>query len=188
MNKKIFGAESFTGKVLIIAVGLLLLTSVSAFADSKYGKLERSRDLQKQIESYQVLSDHNYYYSGGHARPNAIIGIHKDYQLVTGQWQGVQISSGQLQKWITSISPDTSMGPRGYYGAYIISPDSKKAGFWYSIQSSTSIKFPGGNKIEVYTPDLNQPGELEEMITPEEPEIEMEIEAPDMDMGGGMDD
>ena len=175
-------------RILAITSLFLLGVCASVFAGSKYGKLERSRDLQKQIESYQVLPDHNYYYSGGHARPNAIIGIHKDYQLVTGQWQSVQISSGQLQKWITSISPDTSMGPKGYYGAYIISPDGKKAGFWYSIQSSTSIKFPGGNKIEVYTPDLNQPGELEEMITPKEPEIDMEIEAQDMDMGGGMDD
>lgn len=181
--------------MVTVMVLILLISSLSAVA-SQRGKLERNRDLQKQIESAQVLPDHKYYFSGGAGKPNAILGIHKDFQLVTGQWQGVQISPGQLQKWMSSMSNDTSMGPKGYYAAYIISPDGKKAGFWYSIESLPTIKFPGGNKIDVYPPDLNQPGELEEMATPKASDIEVdpgpeiEIEAPDMDMddGGDLDD
>lgn len=170
-------------RILVTSAVFFLIISSSVFAGSGRGKLERNRDLQKQIESAQVIPDHKYYYSGGAGKPSAILGIHKDFQLVTGQWQGVQISSGQLQKWMSSMSHDTSMGPKGYNAAYIISPDGKKAGFWYSIQSSTTIKFPGGNKIEVYTPDLYQPEELEDMVTPdidmEIPEIEMDIDIDD---------
>lgn len=82
----------------------------------------------------------------------------------------------QLKKWISSIPPEDYRGSQGDFASYIIAPDGKKAGFWYSFQSSTVIKFSGSNRIEVYPPELNQPlGELEEMITPEEPEMEIDI-------------
>ena len=164
--------------LIIVMIFLMIITSSFATA-SQRGKLERSRDLQKQIESSQVLPDHKYYYSGGAGKPSAILGIHKDYQLVTGQWQSVQISSEQLKKWMSQISPDTTMGAGGYAAFYIIAPDGKKAGFWYSFQSMTTVKFSGGNSIEVYPPELDQPaGELEEMVTPPE----LDIEAEDMDL------
>lgn len=168
-------------RLIVIAVIFVLIISSLVTTASQRGKLERSRDLQKQIESSQVLTDHKYYYSGGAGKPSAILGIHKDFQLVTGQWQSVQISSEQLMKWMSQISPDTTIGAGGYSASYIIAPDGKKAGFWYSFQSLTTVKFPGSNSIEVYPPELDQPpGELEEMITP--PDLEIDIEAEDMDL------
>lgn len=178
MNEK-FTAKMLDKRFIVTAITMILFISSLEAVASQRGKQERSRDLQKQIESSQVLPDHKYYYSGGAGKPGAILGIHKDYQLVTGQWQGVQISSEQLMKWMSQISPDTTMGAGGYAAFYIIAPDGKKAGFWYSFQSMTTVKFPGGNSIEVYPPELDQPaGELEEMVTPPE----LDIEAEDMDL------
>ncbi|MEK6197659.1 MAG: hypothetical protein N2B58_05740 [Desulfobacterales bacterium] len=42
---------------------------------------------------------------------------------------------------------------------YILDPEGKQVGFWYSIQNYTVVKFLEENKIEVYTPDLIQPGD-----------------------------
>ena len=121
------------------------------------GTLKRDRELDNQFMRYEVIPDHRYYFSGGYAKPNAILGIHKDYELVSTLWQPVMISTEQLEKWIRTIDPESYRGPAGYFAAYILDPTGKRVGIWYSIQSYTPIRFLEGNKIEVITPDLRQP-------------------------------
>jgi hypothetical protein len=138
---------------LFFAATLLL---VGCTAGANRGSLQRDRDLDNQFLRYEVVEDHNYYFSGGYDKPNAILGIHKDYELVSDLWQPVQISSAQLEKWIRFIAPESYRGTGGYFAAYILNPEGKRVGFWYSVQSTTTIKFLEGNKIEVYTPELQQ--------------------------------
>ena len=142
-----------------LVVGLVVAGCASTGANR--GSLVRNRDLEKTILAYEVLPDHNYYTSGGYDLPNAILAIHKDYELVTDLWQSIpNVDTAQMRKWIDTIAPDQNYGIRGYYAAYILDPAGKKVGFWYSIQDSTTIKFLGDNKLQVYTPELFQPGEL----------------------------
>jgi len=164
--------ESFQKLFLLIIIFSLLFSGCAG--TKNYGTIRYDRELDQMFLSYQVLPDYNYYTSGGYDKPNAILGVHKDYKLVSDLWQSrPNVDSAQMKKWIRSISPEDYRA-RGYSAAYILDPNGKKAGFWYSIQNSTVIKFPGGNNIEVYTPDLNQPGEFEEMIIPEELEIDID--------------
>ena len=130
---------------------------VSCTADGNRGTLQRDRDLDNQFMRYEVVPDHRYYYSGGYGKPNAILGIHKDYQLVSDLWQSIEISSVQLEKWIRTIDPEDYRGTAGYFAAYILNPEGERVGIWYSIQSTTRINFIDGNKIEVFTPSLHQP-------------------------------
>ena len=168
----------------VTVVVFLLLSNISAFADTQNGKLQRSRDLANLIESYQVIPDHKYYTCGSYDKPNAILGVHKDYQLVSDIWQCIpNVDSTQMEKWIRTISPEDYRAG-GYSAAYILDPSGKKAGFWYSIQDSTLIKFHGEKSIEVYTPDLNQPGKVEEVFIFPNPAFDIEMEKPEMDMDG----
>jgi hypothetical protein len=165
-----------------IVVVFLLLSNISAFADTQKGKLQLSRDLANLIESCQVIPDHKYYICGSYDKPNAILGVHKDYQLVFDLWQSMpNVDSAQMEKWIRTISPEDYLAG-GYSAAYILDPNGKKVGFWYSIQDSTLIKFHGEKSIEVYTPDLNQPGEIEEIFIFPNPVFDIEMEKPEMDM------
>jgi len=145
-----------------VALAVILVFTGCAATGGNYGRLERSRDLDRMFLSYEVSPDHRYYTSGGYDKPNAILAIHKDYELVTDLWLSIpNADTAQMRKWIDTISPEEDFrGTEGYFAAYILDPEGNKVGFWYSIQDSTVIKFLGENKIQVYTPDLFQPGEL----------------------------
>lgn len=137
---------------LVIAVAGLLANCATS---GTFGSLERNQELNQKILNYEVLPDYKYYSSGGYDSPNAILGIHKDYQLVSDLWAPAQISSAQMEKWIQAIDPESYRGPVGYFAAYILDPDGKKVGIWYSIQNTTTVKFLEGKKIEVYTPNVS---------------------------------
>jgi Na+-translocating ferredoxin:NAD+ oxidoreductase RnfG subunit len=136
--------------LIIVVAGLL----AGCATNGTYGTLERSQELNQKFLNYEVLPDYNYYSSGGYDRPDAILGIQKDYQLVSDLWEPAQISSAQMAKWIQAIDPESYRGPVGYFAAYILDPDGKKVGIWYSIQNTTTVKFLEGKKIEVYTPTV----------------------------------
>jgi hypothetical protein len=145
---------------LVAALVVIFVFSGCATTGSPKGRMERSRDLDRIFLSYEVLPDHQYYTSGGYDLPNAILAIHNDYELVTDLWLSIpNVNSAQIRKWIDTISPEENYrGTRGYFGAYILDPNGNRVGAWYSIQDRTTIKFLGGNKLQVYTPDLNQGG------------------------------
>jgi hypothetical protein len=120
---------AWTRAIAFFLLFAVVLTFIGCAGSGKRGTLKRDRELDNQFMRYEVIPDHRYYFSGGYAKPNAILGIHKDYQLVSTLWQPVQIRD----------------------------PTGKRVGIWYSIQSYTPIRFLEGNKIEVITPDLRQP-------------------------------
>jgi hypothetical protein len=157
MQRKVMDMDRCKGSMIVVVIIAVLIMISGCAGSGSHGTMKRDQALNQQFLSFQVLPDYTYYFSGGYDKPEAILGIHKDYQLVPGLWQTAQISSAQLEKWISTISPeDYKRG--GYFAAYILDPDGKRAGIWYSIQNSTTVKFPGENRIEVYTPDLFQSG------------------------------
>jgi hypothetical protein len=162
MKKKV---EIKSSVIKILAAFFLIFSAavilVSCTSSGNKGILQSDRELNNMILAYEVFPDHNYYFSGSFDRPNAILGIHKDYQLVSQLWQTSEISSAQLAKWIGAIAPEDYRGPSGYFAAYILAPDGKKVGFWYSIQNTTTVEFLEGNMIKVNSPDLYPPSKLE---------------------------
>jgi hypothetical protein len=159
MQSKFLDIGRILARLLAVCTSFTFLLMINGCAGSgSRGTIQRNQELNRQFLSYQVLPDYTYYFSGGYDKPNAILGIHKDYQLMPGLWQSVQITPGLMEKWIRTIAPE-DYRKGGYFAAYILDTDGKRAGIWYSIQDSTTVKFPGDNKIEVYTPDLFQPGE-----------------------------
>ena len=165
MKRKVVNKSSvWTKLIAFYLISAIAVTLVGCAARGNRGTLQRDQELNRMILAYEVLPDHNYYFSGSFDRPNAILGIHKDYQLVSQLWQTVQISSPQLKKWIGTIAPENYRGSTGYFAAYILDPDGKKVGIWYSIQNTTTVEFLEGNKIKVNSPDLYPPSKLETPI------------------------
>ena len=162
--EKLFNRGTGWLRMTILSGALIVSLVLSGCASTgvNRGRLERDRDIDNKFYAYEVLPDHRYYTSGGYDKPNAILAIHKDYELVTDLWLSIpNVNSAQIRKWIDTISPkENYRGSKGYFGAYILDPNGNRVGVWYSIQDTTVIKFLGENKLEVYTPDLFQPGEL----------------------------
>jgi hypothetical protein len=67
------------------------------------------------------------------------------------------VDYAQMRKWIDTIAPEQNYRYlNGYFAAYILDLNGKRVGAWYSIASYTPVKFLEGNKIQVYTPDLDR--------------------------------
>lgn len=137
-----------------LAAILTLFLLIGCVTGGNYGKLNRSRDLDNMFLNYEVLPDHRYYTSGGYDAPDAILAIHKDYTLdsTASFWVPIpNVDSGQMRRWIDTIAPEQNY-QAGYFAAYILDPNGKRVGAWYSFEPHTTVKFLEENKIQVYTP------------------------------------
>lgn len=139
------------------ALMLFLLAGCAATGDI-YGTTDRDRDLDNMFRNYEVLQDYNYFTTGGYDRPNAILLIHKDYELDNpgNLWVPIPyVDHNQMRKWISVISSEEDgVSSNNYYAAYILDQNGQKVGVWYSIEMHATLKFLKGNKILVYTPEL----------------------------------
>ena len=160
-RKEVSKRSTWKGLISFFLISALAVALVGCAATGNRGTLQSDLELNRMILAYEIVPDHNYYFSGKVDRPNAILGIHKSYQLVSQLWTPAQISSAQLAKWIQAIGPEKYQGPTGYHAAYILDPEGKKVGIWYSIMQTTTVEFLEGNKIKVNSPDLYPPSKLE---------------------------
>jgi len=160
MMGKVYNSLCNWNRLLTLLALFFTLVLLAGCAGGNYGKLDRDRDLDNMYLNYEVLPDHRYYVTGGYAAPTAILAIHRDYELDNpgDLWVSVpNVDSAQMRKWIDTIAPEQNYRfSNSYFAAYILDPNGKKVGAWYSIESQTTVKFLEGNKIQVYTPQLNQ--------------------------------
>jgi len=145
---------------LLASALMLLLLAGYAAAGNIYGSLDRDRDLDNMFRNYEVLQDYNYFTSGGYDAPNAILLIHKDYEMDNpgNLWTTIPyVDYEQMRKWVSVISSEQDFNRSGnYYAAYILDQNGLRIGVWYSVEVFATVKFLEGNKVLVYTPELNQ--------------------------------
>lgn len=142
-------------KPLYFIVSLLLTTLLAGGCAELTAPrlLEKSREVNRIFESGTVLPDYVYYYIGPHDKPDAIIGIHKDYEFQQDNyWNRIELTKKQLGDWNQYIDNQHRI-KLIYEGAYILTPDGKRAGIWYSPYYFTAIKYPAPNRIIIYPPD-----------------------------------
>jgi hypothetical protein len=132
----------------VLASSLLLIAGCLA----DYGQMERSREINAVFESYQVLPDYSYYYTGWQNNPRVIMGIHKDYTLKTGSWSSMgSITSDMLKKRIEGMTNQIGQAAENY-GWVIFNPAREKVGIWYSKLDQTTVKFGKNKEIFVSQP------------------------------------
>ena len=145
---------------LLASALMLLLLAGYAAAGNIYGSLDRDRDLDNMFRNYEVLQDYNYFTSGGYDTPNAILLIQKDYEIDNpgNLWTPIPyVDYEQMRKWVSVISSEQDFNRSGnYYAAYILDQNGQRIGVWYSVEVFATVKFLEGNKVLVYTPELNQ--------------------------------
>lgn len=138
----------------IIGLGLVALLCSCATSGNSYGKLQSSHDITQLFDNAQVLKDHTYYYSGLQGVPDAIIGIHPNYSLRAKLWQQVDFSHKSLKTWTYRMRSVHLVRPQG---SYILGPEGKRLGIWFSAQRQTSVRLDRENRLVVSPP---QPQDL----------------------------
>jgi hypothetical protein len=144
--------KSFTLLTALFCLSLF----VGCATGGKYGKTVRDRDLDNMFLRYEVLSGHNYYTAGGYDKPDAILALHKDYELDNTKtyWRHIpNVDHAQMRKWIDTIAPEQNYRySNAYFAAYLLDPEGKRIGAWYAVDPHATVKFLEGKKVLVYTP------------------------------------
>ena len=162
MNKRINNILNRRNSLFTLFASALMIFLLAGYAAAAviYGTLDRDRDLDNMFRSYEVLQDYNYYTSGGYDTPNAILLIHKDYELDNpgNFWRPIpNVDYEQMRKWVSVISSEQDFNRTGnYFATYILDQNGQRVGVWYSAETFATVKFLEGNKILAYTPALNQ--------------------------------
>ena len=142
-------------KMIILACILIVLPVFSNALEIpglkfKYGRLERSREVTKTFETYQVLPDLKYYTHGWGSVPYAIIGVKNKFKLRKGLWKEVDITAQLLRSWVGQMDIIYGYPP---YGSHILDHKGNRIGVWYSSKQWTTIIIEEENQIAIFAPE-----------------------------------
>lgn len=139
-------------QISLLVLTVSFLNGCAALKRPQY--LQYSLEVNKIFEGGTVLPDYKYYYTIPQDKPDAIIAIHKDYEFQKSvHWFEVKdMTEKQLRDWNLIIDNDRRVWLT-YDGAYILTPEGKRAGYYYSKYSFTAVKYPTPNQIVIYRPD-----------------------------------
>jgi hypothetical protein len=114
---------------ILVLIGLLLLSGCSS---ANYGGLKHSRDVARDFETYHVFEEHRYYYLNQENYPFAAIALQNDYTFHgKNLWRQFDPHSDMLKK-IVDLVKGFPVYYGHTYGSYIVDPQGKKIGYWYS--------------------------------------------------------
>ena len=135
----------------MVMIGLLAGCASNHKARGNFGILKPSLEVSRIFESYRVLPQYKYYFSGSITKPRAIMGIDRNYTLATGLWkEAADLTPEQLKRWV-----DQMLGflpPTRTFGAYILGPAGEQVGIWYSPDNDNSVTVQPDNRVEIIPP------------------------------------
>jgi hypothetical protein len=147
-NLVVAGAK---GRFLFLNIVVALMVVIfSGCGSSTHGRLQSSHEVTQAFQNKQILSDHQYYFSGFQRIPYGIIGIGSKYRLRSSRWKAIELNPTLLNQLIYRMSHVYSMEPRG---AWILDQDGNRVGIWYSSRYQTTVKIKKDDYIVVVTPE-----------------------------------
>ena len=135
----------------ILGFCLLVAATLSGCLGT-YGKLHWDPQVTIAFQSYEVQKDFKYYYYGVGNRTFAIAGISPDYVMESRMWREVQQEPEAFKNLISRAWENSYYKPYDPRGAYILSPEGKQVGVWYSSLRFVTVKFGENNRI-ILIPD-----------------------------------
>ena len=139
------------GRFLFLAMVLALMMAIlSGCSSSTHGRLQSSHEVTQVFQNKQILSDHQYYFSGFQRIPYGIIGIGSKYRLRSSRWKAIDLNPTLLNQLIYRMEHVYSIEPRG---AWILDQDGNRVGIWYSSRHHTKVKIEKDNYVVVVTPE-----------------------------------
>jgi hypothetical protein len=146
----------------ILMIGLLAGCAATQEALRSSGSLKPSSEVSQIFQTYKVLPQYRYYFSGSDTKPSAIVGIDRNYTLDTSVWQAAaDLTSGQLQNWVEQM---LGFNPAWRtFGAYILDGKGQQVGIWYSLDNEVPVVVQSDKRIEIIPPEAGEMGLPERM-------------------------
>jgi hypothetical protein len=148
---------------LLSLFSLFMLSCASNWTKNN-GSSVQDDDIKTMFETYEYVSNYNYFYTGYGNDPEAIVGIKKDYELVkvsgrvnVTNWQQFEPGEEKLKELVEAMN----MPGRGTpYGSIINAPGGDQVGVMYTTSwesSYSEIRLKDGNLIAVIPHHDNSP-------------------------------
>ena len=135
--------------ILHVLICLAVLTL--AACGGSYGSLQRSSETNRKFESIEISDIYNYYYTGSYYKPMAIIGVIKEYTLISKLWKPVDLTPARLSGWVDQMTDF-----RGYalsnFGSNILNEHGQVIGIWYSPVDFTTVRMLEDKQFWIYPP------------------------------------
>lgn len=128
---------------------IILAATIFSGCGGNYGRLRYSPEITNLFMQNQMLSGYNYYYTGRHAIPYAIVGIRSDYVLDLKFWSPIEKGTHQIDGLIDRLYGSDFDVSRG---AEIIDPQGSPIGIWYSVYTMTRVQFGPDKQVNVFSP------------------------------------
>lgn len=148
-------------KQFCLKAGILTVSVLISGCFENYGRLKHNAEVSRAFQTYQVEPDYKYYYYGRTNMPYAIVGIDRTYHMRSRVWREVDHDTEKFRKMIFWTWDDIRYSYQRNFtqGAYILDPEGKKIGIWYSGLWWAAIRFEDDKRIVVMpeTPFLGGP-------------------------------
>ena len=149
-NKNLIVARAKGWFLFLNIVLALMMTALSGCGSPNYGRLQSSHEVTQMFKNNQILSDHQYYFSGFQRIPTGIVGIGNNYRLRSSSWKPIDLTPTVLNQLAYRMVHVYSLEPRG---AWILDQDGNRIGIWYSSRHWTTVKMEKDNIVVVVTPE-----------------------------------
>jgi hypothetical protein len=137
----------------LLAVCLSVLACTGMFRD--YGRFNPSDEVFQTFATYQVNKDFRYYISGPDLYPNALMGLHRSYQLDPRTlWREVQMTPEKMKEIVEYMNTRTLS--RRLEGFELLDNNGRPIGVWYSLlEVRTFLRIQEDGTVRIDTPDLD---------------------------------
>ncbi|WP_319405662.1 hypothetical protein [uncultured Desulfosarcina sp.] len=122
---------------IIMRVALVALMLLLTGCMKNYGRFNLDRQVERDFRTGTVQPEFQYYFAGRETMPYAIIGIDRSYTVPSRYWIPFYPEPETLRKMSGNVYNAYSDRP---YGAFILGPDGKTIGVWYSTVYNCSVK------------------------------------------------
>ena len=136
-----------------IGLGAFLVLSFAILTGffSGYGRLTRSREVTHAFESNSIFPEHRYYIIGIGFASAAIVGIDRSYKPRARFWREVDLSKIEIKDLVERMINRDGYSPHGFF---ILDPNGKKAGVYYSSVYWAAVKIEDGGRIAMLSPHI----------------------------------
>lgn len=113
-----------------------------------FGSIKDDPGLKTAVAKEGILPDYTYYFTGRSHLPYAVVGLDPSYKLKKGFWSEIGSKDQALSK-ISSLMPTEAV--QETYG-WILDPDGRRIGVWFSGYWHTVIRFSPVKEVEILSP------------------------------------
>jgi len=141
--------KKFPPGAAVLAVLSFVLITGCHLNYAGYGKYQQSREVAAMFERGNFPPHYTYYYAHTVSQPDALIGIEPEFTLDNNLW--TRVDPAEIKRLMDNIWIRSGFSPF-IYGSYILSPDGRIIGIYYSRFNGGPVVMGSDNKVTIHLP------------------------------------